>query len=320
MADAVQRAVYPWMESVLGSGIVTEPVIRTLGLTKFYGKHRGIERVDLSVARGEIFGFLGPNGAGKSTTIRLLLDLLRPTAGAASVLGLDPRQDAQALRRRVGYLPGDLSMYPNMTGRQLCTYFASLRGMDPPPTMSAIAERLKLDLDRRIGDYSTGNRQKVGLTQAFMHQPELLILDEPTSGLDPLMQQEFYALIDEAQQSGRTVFLSSHLLPEVEKVADRVAIIRDGSIATVEDVAVLKERAVRRMEIHFGTPLDPAPFEAIDAVRELDLSDDRTTVILVVEGSIDEVVKLAARYEVHNIISHDGDLEDVFLDYYRSQP
>lgn len=296
---------------------MTEPVIRTLGLTKFYGKHRGIERVDLSVARGEVFGFLGPNGAGKSTTIRLLLDLLRPTAGAASVLGLDPRREAQAVRRRVGYLPGDLSMYPAMTGRQLCSYFASLRGMDPPPAIDLLAERLELDLERRIGDYSTGNRQKVGLTQAFMHEPELLILDEPTSGLDPLMQQEFYALIDETQQAGRTVFLSSHLLPEVEKVADRVAIIREGQIATIEEVSTLKQRAVRRMEIHFGKTLDPAPFEALSAVRQLDMSDDGLTAILVVEGSIDDVIKTAARYEVHNIVSHDGDLEDVFLDYYR---
>ncbi|MGI9598008.1 MAG: ABC transporter ATP-binding protein [Acidimicrobiales bacterium] len=297
---------------------MTEPVIRTLGLTKFYGRHRGIERVDLSVAPGEVFGFLGPNGSGKSTTIRLLLDLLRPTAGAASVLGLDPRREAQAVRRRVGYLPGDLSMYPAMTGRQLCSYFASLRGLDPPPEMVLIAERLHLDLDRKISDYSTGNRQKVGLTQAFMHDPELLILDEPTSGLDPLMQQEFYAMIDEVKQQGRTVFLSSHLLPEVEKVADRVAIIRDGTIATVEDVATLKRRAVRRMEIQFGTVIDSAAFRSLDAVRALDMSDDGTTAILVVEGSIDEVVKTAAREQVHNIVSHDGDLEDVFLDYYRS--
>ena len=297
---------------------MTEPAISTLGLTKFYGRHRGIERVELAVEAGEVFGFLGPNGAGKSTTIRLLLDLLRPTAGAATVLGLDPRRDGQAVRRRVGYLPGELSMYPTMTGRQLCTYFSSLRGTDPPPAMHTIAERLDLDLDRRISDYSTGNRQKVGLTQAFMHQPELLILDEPTAGLDPLMQQEFYSMIDEVRAAGRTVFLSSHLLPEVEKVADRVAIIRDGQLATVEDVAVLKNKAVRRMEIHFGAPVEVATFEALAPVHRVDLSEDRTVAILVVEGSVDEVIKAAARHEVHNVISHDGDLEGVFLEYYRS--
>ncbi len=303
---------------MLGSVTVSDAVIQALGLTKFYGKHRGIEQVDLSVTKGEVFGFLGPNGAGKSTTIRLLLDLLRPTSGAALVLGLDPRREPQSVRERVGYLPGDLSMYTRMTGRQLCSYFAALRGMDTPLNMDLIAERFKLDLDRRIGDYSTGNRQKVGLTQAFMHEPELLILDEPTSGLDPLMQQEFYALIDETKAAGRTVFLSSHLLPEVEKVADRVAIIRNGQIVAEAEVATLKERAVRRMEIHFGSVVDPAVFDALDAVRRTDMSDDGTTAIVVVEGSIDQLVKTAARYDVHNIVSHDGDLEDVFLEYYRS--
>ncbi|MEM9563610.1 MAG: ABC transporter ATP-binding protein [Actinomycetota bacterium] len=296
---------------------MSEPAIRTLGLTKFYGRHRGIENVDLVVERGEVFGFLGPNGAGKSTTIRLLLDLLRPTAGAASVLGLDPRRDAVAVRSRVGYLPGDLSMYGDMTGRQLCTYFAALRGLDTPLEVEILARRFDLDLDRRIGDYSTGNRQKVGLVQALMHEPELLILDEPTSGLDPLMQQEFYAVVDEIRNAGRTVFLSSHLLPEVEKVADRVAIIRNGRLVVVDEVATLKARAVRRMEIHFGRQPDPEPFAQLDAVRRLDRSDDGLTLILVVEGSIDAVIRCAARYPVHNIVSHDGDLEDVFLDYYR---
>ena len=297
---------------------MSEPAIRTLGLTKYYGRHRGIENVDLEVAQGEVFGFLGPNGAGKSTTIRCLLDLLRPTAGAASVLGLDPRRDAMAVRSRVGYLPGDLSMYPTMTGRQLCTYFAALRGLDPPLEMEVLARRFDLDLDRRIGDYSTGNRQKVGLVQAFMHEPELLILDEPTAGLDPLMQQEFYALVDETRAAGRTVFLSSHLLPEVEKVADRVTIIRDGGVVVTDEVATLKSRAVRRLELHFGKAPDPEPFAQLDAVRRLDRSDDGTTLILVVEGSVDAVIKCAARSEVHNVVSHDGDLEDVFLDYYRS--
>ncbi len=296
---------------------VAGPAIKTLGLTKYYGKQLGIERLDLTVERGEIFGFLGPNGSGKSTTIRLLLDLLKPTAGAASVLGLDPRRDALEVRDRVGYLPGDLSLYGDMTGRQLCAYFANLRGVECDHRTAMLAERLVLDLDRKISDYSTGNRQKVGLVQAFMHAPELLILDEPTSGLDPLMQQEFYALMAEARESGRTVFLSSHLLPEVEHVADRVAIIRNGRLVVVEDVSTLKRKAIRQIEIQFGETVDPDRFTALDAVRECDLSDTGTAVVLVVEGSIDEVVKEAARHQVHNIVSHDGDLEDVFLDYYR---
>ena len=297
---------------------MSEPAIRTLGLTKYYGRQLGIENVDLVVERGQVFGFLGPNGAGKTTTIRCLLDLLRPTAGAASVLGLDPRRDAVAVRSRVGYLPGELSLYADMTGHQLCRYFAALRGLDPPPEIDRLARRLDLDLERRVGDYSTGNRQKLGLVQAFMHRPELLILDEPTSGLDPLMQQEFYAMVDEVRADGRTVFLSSHLLPEVEKVADRVAIIRNGELVVTDEVATLKARAIRRMEIRFGQPPDPTPFSELDAVRRLDRSDDGATLMLVVEGSIDDVIKCAARSQVHNIVSHDGDLEDVFLDYYRS--
>ncbi len=296
-----------------------ELAIQTLGLTKFYGKQRGIEGIDLAVTQGEVFGFLGPNGAGKSTTIRLLLDLIRPTAGAASVLGLNPRVQALEVRRRVGYVPGDLEMYYHMTGRQLCRYFASLRGRDLDMMASLIADRLDLDLDRQIGGYSTGNRQKVGLTQAMMHEPEVLILDEPTSGLDPLVRQEFYALVDEVRSSGRTVFLSSHLLPEVERVADRVAIVRDGKVVVTEDVAVLKRRAVRRVEIRFGHQVDPRPFEMLDAVHQVNSADDQATLIMVVEGSIDEVIKQAATHQVHNIVSHDGDLEDVFLDYYRME-
>lgn len=296
-----------------------DPAIQTLRLTKFYGKHRGIEDVDLSVEQGEVFGFLGPNGAGKSTTIRILLDLLRPSRGSASVFGLDPRAASTELRRRIGYLPGDLAMYYQMTGRRLCQYFSSIRGLDTTDEVAVLAERLQLDLDRPIGDYSTGNRQKVGLVQALMHKPELLILDEPTAGLDPLMQQEFYALINEVKQEGRTVFLSSHVLPEVEHVADRVAIIRDGKIVVVEKVTVLKQRAVRRLEIDFADPIPVEAFRRLSSVRSADLSHDGRRLLLRIAGPVDEVVKLAAGHEVLNLSSHEGDLEDVFLDYYRGE-
>ncbi len=291
--------------------------ISAAGLTKYYGKHRGIIDVDFEVAAGEVFGFLGPNGAGKSTTIRLLIDLLRPSRGSLRVLGLDPRRDSLELRRRVGYVPGDLSLYPDMTARQLCGYFAALRGLDTGERVEQLARRLELDLDREIAGYSTGNRQKVGLVQAFMHDPELLILDEPTAGLDPLMQQEFYAMVNEAVGAGRTVFLSSHVLPEVERVADRVAIIREGRLLVVEEVATLKARALRRIELRFAVPVDPAEFEALESVREVEAVDRGTVLILTVEGSLDQVVKTAARHEVRNVISHEGDLEDVFLEYYR---
>ena len=288
-------------------------------LTKFYGKTRGVEDVSLDVHRGEVFGFLGPNGAGKSTTIRVMLDLLRPTSGSVSVLGLDPRADSLELRRRVGYLPGDLAMYDTMTARQLCTYFSGVRGVDAMGKATELAHRLDLDLDRQISNYSTGNRQKVGLVQALMHEPELLILDEPTSGLDPLIQQEFYAIVSEAQAAGSTIFLSSHVLPEVERIAERVAIIRDGSVLVVEEVASLKARAVRRVEIHFGAPVSVEEFAAVDSVLSADVADDGNVLILNVEGSMDPVVKQAARHEVRNIISHNGDLEDVFLAYYRGE-
>ena len=294
-----------------------ESAIQTLELTKFYGRHRGIESLSFSVAAGEVFGFLGPNGSGKSTTIRILLDLLRPTAGQAVVLGLDPRRSSVELRRRIGYLPGDLAMYDQMTGRQICRYFASIRGLDTSAEVERLAERFQLDLDRPIKDYSTGNRQKVGLVQAFMHRPELLVLDEPTTGLDPLMQQEFYGLVGEAKEEGRTVFLSSHVLPEVEHVADRVAIVREGQIVVVEEIAVLKQRVVRRMELEFGEPVRIEDFSELASVRSADLSPGRRRLILQIEGTVDAVIKEASEHQVLNLSSHDGDLEEIFLDYYR---
>ena len=194
--------------------------IATHGLTKIYGEIRAVDGVDLDVRTGEIFGFLGPNGAGKSTTIRCLVDLARPTKGSAEVLGLDSRRDTIEISRRIGYLPSDIALYGDLTGREFVEYFANLRGGVDRRVIDALAERFSADLDRRCSEYSSGNRQKVGLIQAFMHEPELLILDEPTSGLDPLVQTEMHALMDETRDAGRTVFLSSHTLSEVDRVAD----------------------------------------------------------------------------------------------------
>ncbi len=283
-------------------------------LTKYYGPIRGVEELNLEVMEGEIFGFLGPNGAGKSTTISTILDFIRPTSGTATILGMDSRRDSVAIHRKVGYLPGELSMYEKMTGRELLGYLASLRGVDAAPDITSLADRFDLDLDRRIRAYSSGNRQKVGLVQAFMHRPELLILDEPTNGLDPIVQQEFYALLDEVSGEGRTVFLSSHILPEVERITDRAAIIRQGRLMVVAEIEDLKTRAQRRIEITFTAPVAPEHFLAIGTVAHVEASGP--TVTVTVTGSVDPVIKAAAHFEVESLVSHDGDLESAFLAYY----
>lgn len=294
--------------------------IATRGLTKHYGDIEALLDLDLTVGRGEIVGFLGPNGAGKSTTIRLLLDLIRPTRGTATVLGLDSRTDSLEIRRRVGYLPGELSMYGTMTGEEMLSFFAAVRGLDDIGSAHGVAERLDLDLARKIGAYSSGNRQKLGLTAAMMHEPELLILDEPTNALDPLIQQEFYLMLDERRDAGVTVFLSSHVLPEVERIADRAAIIRRGRLVAVETVADMKHMARRRISLQFGAPVPLEEFTSLPGVADATAHSDGTFGIdLVVTGSVDAVVKTAARYEVTGLIAEDGDLEEAFLAYYGAE-
>jgi ABC-2 type transport system ATP-binding protein len=289
-------------------------VIRSSHLTKYYGKHRGIENVNLEVRRGEVFGYLGPNGAGKTTTIRTLLDFIRPTRGSAAIFGLDIRRDSVETRRRIGYLPGELAMYSNLTGEELLKYVANLRNGVDWNYVSELAKRLDCDLTRRIRTLSHGNRQKIGLIQGFMHKPELIILDEPTAGLDPLMQHEFYHLITETKNEGRTVFLSSHILPEVERVCDRVGIIRQGQLIAVETIETLKSRSLRRMDIHFAGTVARDSFANIPGVRDLVVRDN--TLNCTVVGSLDALVKAAARFEVVNIISHEPGLEEIFLAYY----
>ncbi|HUH07880.1 MAG TPA: ABC transporter ATP-binding protein [Egibacteraceae bacterium] len=292
-------------------------VIRTQGLTKRYGQTVGIELLDLDVEAGQVFGFLGPNGAGKTTTMRLLLDVIRPTEGRAEVLGLDVAARSLDIRRRVGYLPGDLRLEGRVTAHEMLTFLGRLRGGVPQATISALAERLDLDLSRPIRALSKGNKQKAGLIQAFMHSPELLILDEPTGGLDPLVQQEFLRMVAEVARDGRTVFLSSHVLDEVERAAHRVAIIRDGRLVAVEDVVALRERAVRRIEIHFSEPVEAAPFAAIDGV--VDVRVDDRVLECSVEGSVDALIKAAAVRTVVAIKTHEPDLEKVFLTYYAQE-
>jgi ABC-2 type transport system ATP-binding protein len=295
-----------------------DPAIQTRGLTKDFGGGHGVFDLDLAVERGEILGFLGPNGAGKSTTMRVLLDLIAPTRGSATLLGLDSHADSLAIRRRVGYLPGDFALYRRLDGRAMLDYLAELRGGVDPAVRDRLAERFGADLDRPIGDLSTGSRQKLGLIQALMHEPELLILDEPIAGLDPLVQESFHALLREAAAQGRTVFLSSHTLSEVERVADRVAILREGRLAVVDSLDDLRAVAVRRLEVEFedGTP-SPDELRALPGVREAHADGRRLDVAF--EGSADAIVKAIARHQVRSIRTRDDDLEDIFLRYYRSE-
>jgi len=299
--------------------------IRTEGLTKSYGRHRGIVGLGLEVEAGHVFGFLGPNGAGKTTTIRVLLDLIRPTSGRALVLGLDSRRDALAIRRRCGYLPGELNLYGRLTGEETLRYFANLRGGVDPGHVRRLRERLDFDPGKKVAELSTGNRRKLGLIQAFMHRPELIVLDEPTVGLDPLVQHEFYHLVEEACDAGQTVFLSSHVLPEVQRVCEQVAFIREGELVAVEDVAELTGRAVREIEVTFAAPVPVAAFAGVPGVTALSAdgagaggpaASGALSLRLTVAGPLDAVVKRLAEFQVVTLTSREPDLEDVFLAFY----
>jgi ABC-2 type transport system ATP-binding protein len=285
-------------------------------LTKRYGVRRGIEDVTLKVEPGEVFGFLGPNGAGKTTTIRTMLDLLRPTVGNASLLGLDSHRDVLEIHRRVGYLPGDFSAYRRMTGRGYLEFFAALRGL-AASSFESLADRLGCDLEPRIASLSHGNVQKLGLIQALMHQPELLVLDEPTQGLDPLVQREFHNLVEETSARGGTVFLSSHVLPEVERICDRIGIIDEGRLIDVEDVGDLRAKAVRVMEFHFAHPVPADVFVDVPGVSDLEIHGD--VVRCTVRGPVDALIKAVARFEVVDLQSRQPGLEELFLEYYRDR-
>jgi ABC-2 type transport system ATP-binding protein len=295
-----------------------DPAIAATGLSKDYGSGRGLFGLDLEVGHGEVFGFLGPNGAGKSTTMRLLLDLIKPTSGSARILGLDTGAESLEIRRRVGFLPGDLALYPKLTGRAVLDYLARLRGGVDPRIRDSLVDRFDAELDRPLRQLSTGNRQKLGLIQAFMHEPELLILDEPIAGLDPLVQQSFHELLGEVSAQGRTVFLSSHTLSEVERVTQRLAILREGRLVVVDSLENLRKVAVHRLEIEFAEPVDVATFRALPTVK--DVEAEGRTVTISFEGSADAVVKAAAAHEVRAIRPREDDLEDIFLRYYRKAP
>jgi ABC-2 type transport system ATP-binding protein len=292
-------------------------VIQTWGLAKSYHGRPALQGIDLEVPPNVVFGCLGPNGAGKTTTIRLLTGLLRPTAGRAEILGSDTVRDREAAQRHIGYLPGEFVAYPDLTGEQYLRYLGHLRGGVDWSEVEGLAKRLDLDLSARVGTLSHGNKQKVGIVQAFMHQPKILILDEPTTGLDPLVQREFLGLIREARDAGRTVFLSSHILYEVEAVADIVAILRHGRLVVVESVGKLKEQAVRRIDLTFAESPPVADLTAANGVRDVRCTE--STAHVVVEGSTADLLLAAAPHRVLQIVTHEPDLEEIFMAYYQRE-
>lgn len=290
-------------------------VVTTEGLTRRFGRRRGISDVTITITDGEVFGFLGPNGAGKSTTIRLLLGLYRPSSGRATVFGLDPGRDSVEVHRRVGYLPGELALYPRLTGRNIVERAARIRRHTDHGYRDELVERFGIELDRPVHTLSKGNVQKIGLLLAFAHRPELLILDEPTSGLDPLLQDEFSRLVRETAGEGRTVFLSSHDLDEVQRLVDRVAIIKEGRIIVTDTVENLRANAPKTVDFRFLNRVDPALFAQLDGVRVL--SYDTTRIQLSVAGPIGPLLRVAADLEPVDMTARPTDLDELFLGYYR---
>jgi len=290
------------------------PVIEASALTKRYGSARGVDELTFEVSAGEVFGFLGPNGAGKTTTIRTMLDFIRPTSGTVRVLGMDPGLDGVAVRARVGYLPGELALYERLTGERYLRTFASLREGVEWAFATSLADRLALDLSRRIEDLSHGNKQKVGLVQAFMHRPDLLILDEPTQGLDPLVQQTFYLMLEQERSRGATVFLSSHVMPEVERVCDRVAIIRLGRLVALEEVPALLARRKRNVELRLGGA--PPSLADVPGVSEVTTGDGWLTCRL--EGDVGPFLAAIGGHAIHDMTIEPARLEEAFLEFYEA--
>ena len=289
------------------------PAILTFGLTKSYGPVLALDGLQLTVEQGDIFGFLGPNGAGKTTTIRLLLDFIRPSSGRAEILGHDTQTESLAVRRRVGYVPGDVSLYNSMTGEALLELLNHLRDGHSLEQGRRLADRLDLALHRRIGDYSSGMRQKLALVAALMPQPELLVLDEPTKGLDPLVQQELYTILREERKRGCTVFLSSHNLPEVERVCNRVGIVRKGKLVAVEEVEAIKHKKVRMLTLTFSRPVtrEALVMEGVE-IRSLDGNQAE----LAVHGHVPDILRRLVELPIEDLEFPEATLEDTFMKFY----
>lgn len=290
-----------------------DKIITTEKLTKFYGKSRGVVELDLEVNEGEIFGFLGPNGSGKTSTIRLLLDLIHPTSGRAKVFGLDSHRHSLEIRSRLGYIPGDVVLYDGMTGSEFLRLMGSFHKANDGHRLKELQERLDLDISRQTRTYSKGMKQKLAIIQAFMNDPELLVLDEPTLGLDPLMQREFYNLLLSEKARGKTIFLSSHILPEIERVCDRVGMVRDGRLVSVERVSELKHKKVRRMELFLSRELSSKELK-LDGVEILSIKGKH--IELKVSGNIQKLLKQLSELPIEDMAFPDATLEDTFMEFY----
>ncbi len=295
-------------------------IIQTNHLTKSYGRSRGIIEVTFDIQEGEVFGFLGPNGAGKTTTMRVLMGLLRASSGSATIGGLDCWKESTEVKKLVGYLPGEFTFDPGLRGAQIIEYLVHLRSGVDQAYVRSLVERLGFDPSKHFREYSHGNKQKLGLVQAFMHKPRLLILDEPTSGLDPLNQQEFYKMVAEVRAGGRTVFLSSHILPEVEHTCDRVAIIREGRLVKIDHVSSLKDIHQRDVEISFAGPASVDWFKHVAGVVSVAQGADERTLQLSVQGDLTEIIQIANQHSATNIDTHEPSLEEIFLRFYEPEP
>ncbi|MCA1055802.1 ABC transporter ATP-binding protein [Rossellomorea aquimaris] len=291
-------------------------VIEINGLTKMYGSSRGINEISFNVIEGEIFGFIGPNGAGKSTTIRTLLSLIHPTSGSAKIFGLDCVEHAPEIAKDVGYLPSEVFYYDNMKVMELLKYSASFYKKDCTPRIKELAAKLDLDLTKKIDDLSLGNKKKVGIIQGLLHEPKLIILDEPTSGLDPLMQQTFFELLKEENRKGATVLFSSHILSEVQRMCDRVAIIKEGEIVQVEKISTLKENNHKKFKVEVKGGIEPGYFD-MPGVNNLEV--DAHHVSFMFRGDINEVMKKIANISIANLWIEEPDLEEIFMHYYEKE-
>lgn len=305
------------LATVYSKPVTTTPAIRLSHLSKSYGGSRGIEDISFEVAPGEVFGFLGPNGAGKTTALRTLVGLIRASSGSAEILGQAVTTSSIALRSQIGYLPGALSTYKGYTAQQYLHFLAQMRGKNCDAAITEYATRLQLDLNRKISDLSKGNRQKVGVIQAFMHQPQVLLLDEPTSGLDPIVQREFEAILDEAKSRGAAVILSSHVLSEVEHLADRVAIINEGKVLVVAKISELKENSPRTIDLYFSHPVDSALFATVPAIKNLEVQKNRVSCTLI--GSEASLLTLALQHGLESVRTHEPTLDEIFVSLVRKE-